>query len=344
DFLEEQKKLREVNRQLREEKENNIELFELKTRLEDAERLNEGYVEENRGKVSRIQALERQVAELEKELAHLKGQPLDTPSLKKEPSRWSVRKKELEFESKMPKEIVNKGEDSKQNTYHANPTHRLDVASVLKKFKSQEACDDLELMTLFKEFQNNYKVDFKKDREKKAVDPKWEFQYSRENLRKYLLDLSEDKELQSSTLLNKSVHNFVKIGIYYLESDTLADLFSFIKPLSTLESLNSMLEGYILRVQKGHGIAHDTTLEAVISCYVSLCERFRANDFDHAFLFEAVFILIYKNSDIVAKNLMQLDRLGLIRDGELQSLYSRCLSHFQHPDTNSLCQYLKERV
>lgn len=346
DFLEEQKRLREANRQLKEEKENNIELLELRTRLQEVERYNEGYQEEIKGKVSRIQALERRLAELEKELAELKGQPLESLPTKQEPTRWSVRKKELEWQSKQPKVVVNAGEDSKVNSYNVIPTHRLDVGSVFAKFKLGEECDHFELMTLFKETGNNHKAECKKDKDKKAVDLKWEFLYSKENLRKLFLNLSGDNELTSATLRNKNVHNFLKIGVYYLESDTLADIFNFIKSITTIESLNSLLEGYILRLQKGLGIAHDTTLEAVVAHYVNLIERnvSAVKGIDHAFFFESVFFLIHKNSDIVAKNLMQMDRLGMMTDEIAENIYKRCLSYFQCPDTNPLCIYLKERV
>lgn len=160
------------------------------------------------------------------------------------------------------------------------------------------------------------------------------------------MNLSGDNELTSVTLRNKNVHNFLKIGVYYLDSDTLADIFNFIKSITTIESLNSLLEGYILRLQKGLGIAHDTTLEAVVAHYVNLIERnvSAAKGIDHAFFYESVFLLIYKNSDIVAKNLMQMDRLGMMTNEIAENIYKRCLSYFQCPDTNPLCIYMKERL
>lgn len=335
DFIQEQSRLREANNQLKEERENNVEILELRIRLRDLEGQNEDYQSEMRGKVGRIQSLEKQVADLEIELANLKGQPIESARAPAEPSRWSIRKKELDWESRQPKEIVNTGQDSKTNSYNIVPQHRLDVESVFSKFKRGEECDHLELMTLYKEVERNHKASCEKAKRLNNSDiPNRDFN-------QLFCDLSKESSVD---LLKPILHKFIKIGVYYLDSDTLKALFVSIKPYSTLSSLNSLFEGYLLRILNGLGLAHDTTLEAALSHYTALCEKNVPENTNHTYFFEGCLALIHKNSDTAAHLLAQMNRLKLLSDTQAAILYERCLSHFAHPDTNPLCIFLKERV
>lgn len=353
DFIKEQERLRETNRQLKEAKENGIEILEVRMRLEEALRFNEDYQHELRGKESRVHALEKRVGELETELAALKGQTIESaPSLIKTASRWSIRKKELEWEAAQPKEVVNAGQDSKENTYKVIPNHRLTYDAVLTKFKKGENCDDYELIQLFENFQLNYREQCEKDKKARAdaVSKNESVESAifraKQYLRNFITDLAGNQAVGTDTLMHKNVHQFLKIGIFFLESNTLKDIFDYIRSFSTIKTLNTLLEGYMLRFQNGKGIAHDTMLEAVVAYYTDLCEKnlVEAKKQDHTLFIDAVFYLINKNSDIVTKNLTNMDRLGLLSNATVASLYERCLSHFQHPDTNSLCIFLKSKL
>jgi len=346
DFIEEQKRLREANKSLKEEKENNIELLELRSRVSELERLNEGYLEEARGKITRIQTLEGQVAELQKELAALKGQPLESIPAPKEPTRWSVRKKELGWDKANPPEIVNAGQDSKVNTYNVIPNHCLDINSVIAKFKTGVDCSDYELSAFYMEVCKKHTLACTSDKEKQRTNPGWGFKNSNAHMENFLLDLSGHKTFGPETLIHPIVLKFFKIGIYFFEGNVLSDFFAFIRPKLTEEALSSFFEGYILRIQKGHYITHDTVFEEVVTLYVEQCKKNPSsyNNKDLSLFYESIFHLHNKNDNLLTSTVIMMDSLGLLNKNVAAEFYARCLTAFKTPETSDVCIYLKKKL